>query len=689
MNTPETGTATSNGELSAGDRLREIARLAATHAALDPDRIARRHDIFISACLEALSIRGPLSTNQIVREVNRMWATNSTSVEMVMDALTVAQQAGLASTVTEGGIVRWQASPAAIREAEQDREWAADILSNFESEFVRRLTDCCEVAIRPERHSRLFAHLVVAITHGAQDIYEVATQSASLEHLRPVRFEIDKIGSYIKESVDPRPVAKALAEVALEAIDPFDEFGNAFIRLLTVGNILQGMLSGRDAGAAKVLQGMRCLLDTSTLVLMVEEDETGRSLLERLITQSRESDIEVIVAEHTLDEWERLWQGAEAELGGRESAIHLPERGYILVQNPLLKAFFREQESDPSMNWSRFKIGRRDLRPYLEKVGVHVRPHGNTRERDHDLARRVRQGLIALPKNSRGRARRTQTAADADAQSCAMVARWRESSSGGLPCGWFIAPDTLTERVYQTVEVDDPYPLSVTPGKWLLFLAAMRGDDPEGLNQLALALSDVVTREAFFSVATGYTIDDALKFSDMLGEANALGPDDLRAVVQLDATALLEGGDTSAREGVDERAMRLVRDRSHRRDERAKRETEKAQSQRDSLDSEIDRRVDQRVKAALATSPEDLARAESFRRQRIAWPIVAVAGLLALLNLLLGWTTGTASVVLLLALAVLCLDAIRYTKNHAVSGWELFLAACAAGIWQTMALVIS
>ena len=665
----------------------DVARLAAARAALDPQRRGWRGDIAISAIVEILSTRGSLTAQQLSTEINRLWGTDSVTTPLVEESLGLAERAYLVTPEVGG---TWAASEDAKREAEADRRWVDAILTENEREFAHRLEECCETPIKTERVPTLFHQLLVALTLGAEGVYEAAIASSAPDQLRPVRFDIKRMGEYISGSVQPKSVARAVRELALAAADPHDDFGDEIVRLIMAGNILQGLLVRRDLPETVTLEGTRAVLDTSVLVYYVETDTPAKEIFESLIVQSRMAGVELVVAEHTLDEWESLWDGADSELRGRER--ELSGAAFMLIQNPFVKAFVHQLEHDASLTWQRFQIGRRHLRPVLEGMGISVRPHGNNRREDAVFAEAVRERL-------RGRfpRRRTATAASADGESCAMVARWREGGGEGVPKGWFIASDILTGVVYREIR-NDRYPLAVTAESWLLFLAHMSTESGEALGKLASAISDMTARTAFLSVATAYTVNEALQLSQLLSEDETLSVEDLRAAVALDFEALIHEGDRIDPADIDRKATDLIRRRSARRDARAQRERSRAEAERAEMITKTER-----AEAKIASLEELVSKHHSsnsrtihrlttanlqLRRGLIAVAlfVLSLGALLwmALTELLVGWHVLLGIGLLLVLFAA----ALRWVLDPKAKAIALVLSAVASAGWLLVAFVL-
>lgn len=213
----------------------EIDRIAATRAALDPNRREWRNDIVISATVELIARKGDLTERQLCEELNRMWRTASVTQPQLENALREALAAGLVQKVIDlVGTVRWQATSAAADESRQDREWAELVVTRFQKAIHDRVVGT-ELEPRDEEHlQKLTGQVLGALARGTAGIYAVG--QAGNGALRPVYFDTEAMHSYIAQ-VDPKTARQALNELAMAAIDQEDDFGNEVVHLLVVGGL--------------------------------------------------------------------------------------------------------------------------------------------------------------------------------------------------------------------------------------------------------------------------------------------------------------------------------------------------------------------------------------------------------------------------------------------------------------------
>ena len=132
------------------------------------------------------------------------------------------------------------------------------------------------------------------------------------------------------------------------------------------------------------------------LVDIVCEQSFNHGVVINLIKLSIELGVAVIVASHTLDEWERLWSGADCERPELLDHEFVPAHAERLAlrSNPFVAQFIYEKTQSRSLTWAQFRASHRNVRPVLDRIGVTVRPTGNDKEEDRVLAERVKTALL-------------------------------------------------------------------------------------------------------------------------------------------------------------------------------------------------------------------------------------------------------------------------------------------------------
>lgn len=563
------------------DELR-LDQLAVVHAALNPDSLKWQQDVIVTAAVELLASRD-LTCEQITKALRQMWATTAISDVVVAESLESGREAGLvAPSTTLSGEERWQATDNARKDSEGDRAWARAKLEDFSAAVDQQLEER-GLECGPAQRTKLVSATLQALAVAASGVYEV-DDSDPEGLLRPVRFDLQRAHEWVRTQVEPRSVRDACLPLVDAAADPLDPFGNAVVHLLVVGNLLRGVMARHDVSGAPDLSNLRLLLDTSVLTDLVDDGSDAQQQLERAITLTNECGGQVVVAEHTLDEWERLWVAADQQRPEQADRMQLAAHTDVLAENPFVAAFYRQKQNDPKLRWARFQVGRRNIRTKLEDLGVVVRDAGNRRDADRDRVAAAKEALTKLNDKRKGKGNRKgpwhrgAAAIAADAESVAMILRWRaRERSSALGAGYFCARDTMTNKACAPLrEEGDTRPLVVSPAGWVMLMARLAVGDPEQRQGLVELVGSNVVRETFLSMATMYTAEDALRCAEVLREDGHLAPEDLRTVVQLELDDVLGSESTSLL--VAEEAIRL---RSARRDERARRAAEIAERERD------------------------------------------------------------------------------------------------------------
>ncbi len=675
-----------------------VERLAAVRAALDTGRRAWRNDILITASVETLARRGSLTVRGLCRALNESWRTDALTDPLVAAALDEAYHANLVRREYDlSETERWTVTQAAATESAQDRQWAEDIISAFERQVAERLDAMPDDRLDADRAARVTRHVYAALAYGADGMYALAPVGVDPERLRPLGFDLAQIRRYVQDNVEPKSVRDAALELATAAVDPDDAFGNDVVRLLTIGNLLYAFLTRRDVPVKPDLTGHRLLLDTSTLVQLVEDGTPEQEMVENLISMSLRLGVEVLVAHHTLEEWERVWEGAKGEALNAAVPVRLPGMAHRLAGNPFVRAWVHGLEADPSLTWYEFERRHRDIRRRLAGLGVFTRGHGNKSAADRATVEAIKTRMLGLVSEAEARGRRAQrsvTSAAADAESCAMVMRWRSRPEIGPTGAYFIARETLTGRAHRDLfDGPDYLPVTVPPATWVMYVAALTTEDPAERGHLAEMVADATVRSSFFGMANGFTLDEVLTLSDQLCQgSDELSVEDTRTAIQSELFGLLEettGEHTAVRKG-----SAVNQRRTARRDARILREQQRLDERVDKVRQEKDaviasteaqkaelagERDDERGRRVQAEEDRDVAyeRGEQLVRALKAGgtgaAFLVTIVVLALTGVLTGW-------ILAVALGLLGLYSVRayqYATDLSKSGASLVLEALA------------
>jgi hypothetical protein len=353
-----------------------------------------------------------------------------------------------------------------------------------------------------------------------------------------------------------------------------------------------------------------------------------RQVAEDLIRRTAKAGIEVIVTEHVLEEWDRLWDGAY----GETSVIDDFELGANtrLIRNPFARQYLLALEDDPRLTWQDFAKRHRQIRDRLIENGVNVRPNGNHAPDCEALSREIASEIY---KQSQDHPRpRSKANARADGDSLAMVHRWR-TQRGDLTA-FFISRGTFPGKVYAQLTGRDAIPIEINSEQWLIYLATICTDDPAEQSRMAEMIADSAIRASFFSMASAYTVEDVIELSKRLTDNGGTPTiEDSRTALQLDLLDVLGEADP-ADQTMEQKISAVIQKRQTRTTTRLARQ----QSSLDTRIQETNRAAEQRVatQADRADRAEQRARtaesdAATKERGETYWRRLAVGGFIGLI----------------------------------------------------------
>lgn len=527
-------TSSTNSGTEVIETRREVSLIAAAHAALDPARRAHRNDILVEASLRVLAERGHATIDQVVRDLNRLFRTSALTPPLVGRAMEDAEEAELVVRRKPlFGPDEWGLSDDALRETQEDAVWAQLVVSRFDDGVIERLQDDPDRgSIKEERLPKLAALVRAAIATGAEGLYLVEPASV-VDTLRPVRFN-ERAALEVLAAVEPKPVRQAIERVLLAALNPDIDFGDEYIHLVVASNVLHGLVTRRDVATMPRLVGVRIVLDTSVLVDLASPDEWERSSVEEVIRMSTSLGAQVVVPQHTVDEWINLFDAATQEIG--DAAFDSTKLAGLapLASNVFVGRFLGALQDQPELTWQVFRQKWRDPSKEFVKRQVVVRPHGNDRPEDRIAVEEFAKQLRVTNRKraeERGRQLRKADAIAADAETVAMLSRWRKKY--GADGAYFVARDRLTAEAYKAARPTDPVSLVVTVPAWLMLVGAMTTDDPDKRAEVAKVIGNTALRDSFLSLAACYTFEEIRAMSSALGaEPTAPDAEDVTAFVQ-------------------------------------------------------------------------------------------------------------------------------------------------------------
>lgn len=498
-----------------GDDLR-LAQLTASRSLVRKDRREGRHDLLVNTIVAILAERQTLTETQLLAALRRTWQTSTLSDEMIDTALSDARRAGLIATRPDkNGATRYVVSGDAASHNSQDRQHVQGLFSAFKSNIADRLTDYSNEQKLANRLDRIVNEVLTAIAHACQESYDIPIRG-SAQTVHPMRLSDQEVRRYARQ-LDPKSIRQPVEDLAFDALDPADSFGNELVHLVVVGGLLHGLTSQRGIGASPSLQHMHLLLDTSALIGFVrEEDHPDYRTLTQLISLSKRCEANLFVAEHTIDEWERVWGAADEQFEHAQRKISRDDAPSVLIryaQNPFVGAYVEYLDNGGRGSWIRWASAQRDLRTKIETLGLTVVAYEDSSDEDTTYREQIHSDLVALSADANVPGRRSKGGAEADAMSAALISRWRREN--GDDTAIFIANDYLTNLAF-TSSTSGPNPLVVNPTLWLQYVTCLLVDDADQRIEIANLIADVGVRDMILGMASTYSLDEIFEISDVL-----------------------------------------------------------------------------------------------------------------------------------------------------------------------------
>ncbi|MCU1392637.1 MAG: hypothetical protein JWM34_1065 [Ilumatobacteraceae bacterium] len=595
---------------------REQGLLAVAHAAFNTDRMAQRRTILVDSILYTIHrVGSPVSEARLVQELRKLYETSAISGPLVHAAVADARKAGLVRVEPNLlGDEEWSLTDAARRDVITDAGWADGVLLRFEDAIRDRLrSDAVECLIPENRHPAVVRKLGEALAMGAEGLYAVAL-ATSPNQWRPLKFNESAAMECIS-TLEPKTVRDAGVRLLLAAMDPRDPFGDEYIGMLTAANVLHGMATGRDLDSHADLVGTRVLLDTSMILGIADPGSAAARAVEEIVKLTLVMGAELVVAEHSIDEWRRLFESADRD--APNDPTHFGAAA-TLLDNPFLRAFVRQhEESDRPLTWGKYRAIWENPTKRLEQLGIKVRPAGNGTDDDRKLVAAMIKELRVENRNRSQqdpkRPLRLAAAIDADAESAAMIARWRRD---GVAHAFFVSQDRMSLNAYRRAAPRDVMPLCVTPAAWAMFVAGLRNDDPTTQSEFARIVANAAVAQSYFAIATNFTFEEVQAFSNALAGA-VPEVSDVHEFIQatLEEFEAQATDDTVGRTSA-ERVARATLKGASIRDSRAARKEQRAKRS-ESMIAEVERRAEDRGKS-IGTAEATSAFTEALLKQSSA-----------------------------------------------------------------------
>jgi hypothetical protein len=551
-----------------GDR----SLLASVRRAIDDNCRGQRRDVLIDAAIVLVARRGKATTRVVLQDLRMLFRTDAIPLALAQQALDGAFVADLVTKVQRlGDEFEWSLTDSARRDVSDDEQWANGIIGGFDKAAAARLVEDADFEqVATHRVPILAATVRQALAIGCQGLYEVQPATTP-DTVRPIAFNEQAAIKHM-QSVEPKSVRHALERLLLAALNPDDSFGDEYIHLLVAGNVLHAMATRRDLPNRPNLSGARVVLDTSALVDLASPGTPEAQEVEEAIRLSVTLGVLVVVPQHVIDEWVALFNAADAEIA--DSAVTVERFGLlgVLADNTFLRAFNADSSGNAHYTWAAFRAKWQDPSNALTAMGVTIRPHFNDNDvADSALVEELAKELRILnrQREDRGRKMKKSAAILADANSLAMVARWRGRL--GPDSAYFIARDTMSSSAYAKVRAGDLIPVAVSLPAWLVFVASLTVDDPQSKSEIAQVIGNAALRNSFFGLCSCYTYKEIVEFAEALREDKVeVEAADITAFVQQKLASFEAESATTATSPAKEGA-RVLRHRSLQRSQRARR----------------------------------------------------------------------------------------------------------------------
>ena len=587
-----------------------------------------------------------MSSPRLFRAIREMWKTSTLTDDALSSALEDARAAGLIARHEENGETVYSVASDAAEETRHDQDYVVNLLREFQNQITERSAGYPKISGKRQQQERLMREVLTAIAKACQDSYAIDAPGTS-KSVRPLSVSQSAIMQYAN-NLEPASIRIPVRNLALDALDNGELFGNEVVHLIVVSGLLLGLTTQRGIAAEPSLEHMKVILDTSSLIGLVSPaHHPDNKTLHELISLSNRCNAKLVVAQHTLDEWRRLWDGADGEMKYAERRVEGITSPILarLVTNPFVVAYIDYRNSGGTHGWIRWSEPERDLRQLLMGLPVAVENYLEEDKADQKCREQLLSTLQELSKDTRVKGR-TRAAAEADARTATMIAKWREKY--GQSSAVFVARDNLTNRAYAKC-FPDARPLVIWPTIWLQYVGCLIVDDPVSQIDIADLIADVAVRDTVLAMAGSHTLDEVLDVSDLLtSEGIEISAQLAR---DLDDPLLFHTTDALHQESGEDlliRARAAIARRGSRRNQRATYREARLQSELNAMQQVVDDRTSEAdTQRARAESEQQRAEnvtrekdeiTESKRRwQRTTHAVVASSVAIIVLVALSGW----------------------------------------------------
>ena len=559
-----------------------VTQLAASRSLLDPNRRSSRRDVVISTLIAVLAEKQPMAAAPLFKAIRSLWKTSTLDWQTLDNALLDARAAGLIIERDSNGQQIYSLSSEADAETEQDMLHMNHLLSEFRDQISKRLDDYPDANKLVDRQDRIMREVLTAIATACQGTFEIEVPGSS-RSVRPISISQLEVAQYA-DRLNPKSIRLPVKELALDALDSGDSFGNELVHLIIVSGLLLGLAAQQGVVEAPTLEGTALFLDTSFLINIVRPDDSSElNALNELISLSNQCDAMLIVPEHTVQEWSRLWDSGDTDVHAAGNRIATISSTILSrhINNPFVAEYVEYTNGGGSQGWGRWSNTRRDLRKLLQQLPIKISRYTERGKSDSECYNCILEFLTEMSENKAVRATRTKAAAEADAMTATMINRRR--TVHGENSAIFLANENLTNHAYAKC-FPESQPLVIPPMIWLQYISCLIVDDPQHHIEIADLIADVALRNTVLGMAGSYTLEEIADFSNLL--TNEGIPATAQIMRDLEDVTPFHAADELAQELEDDfklRAHTVLSKRSSRRNQRAANREARLQSELDAM----------------------------------------------------------------------------------------------------------
>lgn len=524
-----------------------VSLQAALAQLLSADRAIADQELLIAGIVQVLGL-GPRTTDELRRELLRIWPGTGLSDERVQQALESAVGAGLiVPTVALDGSGPWTLSADGLLELQLTRSWPSEMHTRFVAQVRKAAVDAFGSDPGLDQAQRWADLLQRAIRAGLdrQPVYQGRVEVVS-DGLVPASVDVARVKRQLNVAEARAEVREFLYGCIEAALDMTDSFGAEVVTVTVVQFVLHATVGRQDlahpSGAMGSLTGQRAVLDTPILLRLLGPQATAEPT-RRAITAAVQAELDVVVCEHSVEElMDAVAYARDNSLPADRAQMSAAEAGAYgrLIDSDIVSLAATAIGEGRYPDWESFEVAAADVRLLLASLGVAVREHGNN---DAATVAKCRAALEAeLGKRDRRRSARTLDR-DANTMALAWRVRRRDARQGGWPGAWVVTTDRFMSPAMASIERGAaawPFTLSLAQ----LGAVIARCADVPDLAELTRATAALAAQDAAEALACRYPPKVAAELARSLVGGGAGNQADVR-VAQAGFAGVLSDSTTS------------------------------------------------------------------------------------------------------------------------------------------------